>query len=123
MTSEPVGRLCVALWLFSTTTPVVFDHRKARAPPVQLEVVVAAVSSPPTVGHRPTLQQGKAELFLNSANLRVGNSNRFAETLRDLADIHSTGARLAAGFPASSLVSFFSDSRPYDQSKGLRIET
>jgi len=110
------------LWLFSTTMPVVFDHRSARVPPLE-EVLIAAVSSPPTVGHRPTLQQGKAELFLNSANLRAGNSDRFAETLRDLADILSTAARLAAGFPASSLVSFFSDSRPYNQSKGLRIET
>ncbi len=84
---------------------------------------MAAVSSPPTVGHRPTLQQGKAELLYNSTVLRGGNSDRFAETLRDLADVHSTVARLAAGFPASSLVSFFSASRPYNQSKGLRIET
>ena len=86
--------------------PVVFDHRSARAPALQLKVVVAAVSSPPTVGHRPTLQQGKAELFHNSDILRAGNSDRFAETLRDPADIHSTAARLAAGSPASSLVAF-----------------
>ena len=113
----------MALWLFSTTTPVVFDHPSARVPALQLEVVVAAVSSPPTVGHRPTLQQGKAELFLNSDILRAGNSDRFAETLRDLADVHSTVVRLAAGFPARSLVAFYSASRPYNQSKDLRIET
>jgi hypothetical protein len=62
-------------------------------------------------------------LFHNSDILRAGNSDRFAETLCDPADVHSTAARLAAGSPASSLVAFYSASRPYNQSKGLRIET